>query len=311
MPTLASGEPDPTPQPHGSHRRRDVAESFGDDAERYERARPRYPDALVARVTAAAAAGRVPPAAAPAGTAPPPGSSGPACSGPAGSGPAGAPPAVLDVGSGTGIAARQFRAAGCRVLGVEPDARMAAVAERLGVRTETATFEEWDPAGRTFDAVVAAQAWHWIDPAAGAAKAAAVLRPGGRFAAFWNALRLPPAAAEAFGAVYARLLPDLPFDPRALTDQGEQAYAKVLDRTVEGLGAAGSFGPPERGRDAWEWTYTREAWLDQLPTLGAFTRLPADRLAGLLDAVGTAVDALGGSFTARYTTVSVTAARLR
>ncbi|MGW3626958.1 methyltransferase domain-containing protein [Streptomyces sp. NPDC000880] len=31
----------------------------------------------------------------------------------------------LDVGCGTGIAARQFQAVGCRVLGVEPDARMA------------------------------------------------------------------------------------------------------------------------------------------------------------------------------------------
>ncbi|MCW2935319.1 MAG: hypothetical protein JWM19_6281 [Actinomycetia bacterium] len=30
---------------------------------------------------------------------------------------------------------------------------------------------------------VAAQAWHWVDPVAGAAKAAVVLRPGGRLAA--------------------------------------------------------------------------------------------------------------------------------
>jgi hypothetical protein len=36
-----------------------------------------------------------------------------------------------------------------------------------------AKFEDWDPAGRTFDSVIAAQAWHWVDPVAGAAKAAA------------------------------------------------------------------------------------------------------------------------------------------
>jgi len=54
-----------------------------------------------------------------------------------------------------------------------------------------AKFEDWDPVGRTFDAVIAAQAWHWVDPVAGAAKAAAVLRPGGRLAVFWNAFDPP------------------------------------------------------------------------------------------------------------------------
>jgi 16S rRNA A1518/A1519 N6-dimethyltransferase RsmA/KsgA/DIM1 with predicted DNA glycosylase/AP lyase activity len=45
------------------------------------------------------------------------------------------------VGPGTGIAARQFRAAGCRVLGVEPDARMAQWARQRGLEVEVATFD--------------------------------------------------------------------------------------------------------------------------------------------------------------------------
>jgi len=91
-------------------------------------------------------------------------------------------PDVLDVGCGTGIAARQFQAVGGRVLGVDADARMAEWARRTGVETEVATFEAWESAGREFDAVVAGQAWHWVDPVAGAAKAAQVLRPGGMHA---------------------------------------------------------------------------------------------------------------------------------
>ena len=79
------------------HRHRQVAESFGADAERYDQARPGYPGALVERIVAAS-----------------PGFD------------------VLDVGCGTGIAARQFHAAGCRVLGVDPDARMAGLARRPG-----------------------------------------------------------------------------------------------------------------------------------------------------------------------------------
>src|SRR5690348_8812287 len=147
MPTIPRERSHPSrPEPHQA---RQVAESFGADAERYDRARPRYPDALVDRIVAAS-----------------PG------------------PAVLDVGCGTGIEARQFRSAGCTVLGVDPDVRMAEFARRSGVAVEVATFEDWDPAGRVFDAVVAGQAWHWVDPVAGATKAAQVLRPGGLLAVF-------------------------------------------------------------------------------------------------------------------------------
>src|SRR3954462_1830398 len=104
--------------PTQPHEARSIAESFGVDAERYDRSRPSYPGELVARVVAAS-----------------PG------------------PDFLDVGCGTGIEARQFHDAGRRVLGVDPDARMAAYARTAGIDVEVAKFEDWDPAGRTFDAV--------------------------------------------------------------------------------------------------------------------------------------------------------------
>ena len=53
---------------------------------------------------------------------------------------------VLDVGCGTGIAARQFQAAGCAVLGIDPDQRMAEYARGRGLDVELATFEGWEPA---------------------------------------------------------------------------------------------------------------------------------------------------------------------
>src|SRR5207248_523841 len=83
------------------------------------------------------------------------------------------------VGCGTGIASRPFQDRGCRVTGVEPDERMAAVARRHGLAVEVSRFEDWDPAGRRFDLVVSAQAWHWVDPARGAAQAERALRSGG------------------------------------------------------------------------------------------------------------------------------------
>jgi SAM-dependent methyltransferase len=218
-------------------------------------------------------------------------------------------PDVLDVGCGTGIEARQFQAAGCRVLGVEPDPRMAQFARRSGVEVEVARFEAWDPAGRTFDAVIAGQAWHWVDPVAGAAKAAQVLRPGGRLAVFWNVDQPPPEVADAFAAISQRVLPDSPFNLQAVTTQALDGYQVLFTKADDGIRTVGGFSDPEQWRYNWQRSYTREVWLDQLPTSGALTRLPSDRLAEVLEGVGAAIDAMGGSFTMLYTTVVVTAAR--
>lgn len=281
MPTLPSGPPaGPEARPH---LHREIAESFGSDAERYDRARPRYPQALVERIAASLPSADVPGAS--------------------------AAPDVLDVGVGTGIAARQFQAAGCRVLGIDPDPRMAEVARKFGIATETGTFEEWDPAGRDFAAVVAGQAWHWVDPVAGAAKAARVLRPGGRLAAFWNAFELPPDLAEATAEVCSRAIPDAPVDFRAMTARSRDPYDVMVGRVADGIRRADGFGAPERWDVTWEWTYDRDTWLDQVPTHGVFTRLPPAVLEEVLAGIGAAVDAAGGAFTMRYTTVAATAVR--
>ncbi|MEU4641914.1 class I SAM-dependent methyltransferase [Micromonospora sp. NPDC023814] len=256
-----------------AHQAREIAESFGVDPARYDRARPRYPSTLVRRIVAAS-----------------PG------------------PEVLNVGCGTGIEARQFQAAGCAVLGVEPDARMADFARRSGVEAEVATFEAWDAAGRTFDAVIAGTAWHWVDPVAGAAKAARVLRPGGLLAPFWHVFQLPPDVAQALAAVYRRVVPDSPFTFPP-DKQGLDAYQPLVTRAADGIRAVGGFGEPEQWRFDWEQSYTRDELLDLIPTQGLLTRLPPERLAEVLDGVGAAVDASGGSVTVPYTTVAVTAVR--
>jgi SAM-dependent methyltransferase len=190
------------------HHARQVAESFGADPARYDRARPRYPTTLMEAIVAGI-----------------PG------------------PDVLDVGIGTGIVARQFQAAGCRVRGVDVDARMAAFARQGGLDVEVARFEGWDPAGRTFDAVVAGQTWHWIDPVAGAAKAATVLRPGGRLAVFWNVFQPSPEVAHAFSEVYRQILPH--YDP--WTRPALDAYAAIFAKAADGIRAVGAFGARSSG----------------------------------------------------------------
>ena len=216
-------------------------------------------------------------------------------------------PDVLDVGCGTGIAARQFQAAGCRVLGVDPDARMADVTRQSGIEVEVAKFEAWDPAGRQFDAVISAQAWHWIDPVAGAAKAARALRPGGRLAVFWNVFQPPPDVGEAFAAAYRQVMPEMPGNVWAspILD----LYSVMFSRAADGIREPGAFGDPEQWRFDWDRPYTREEWLEQVPTFGGHSQIPPAQRQELLAGIGAAIDAMGGSFTMRYATVAVTAAR--
>jgi SAM-dependent methyltransferase len=256
------------------HHARQVAESFGSDPERYDRARPRYPDAMVERIAAAS-----------------PG------------------PDVLDVGIGTGIVARLFRAAGGRVLGVDADPRMAEYARRTGLEVEVAKFEDWNPAGRQFDAVVAGQTWHWVDPAAGAAKAADVLRPGGRLAVFWNADQPPADLAEAFGAAYRRVVPDSLAARRWMAVSAVDGYSRMGIKAADGMRQAGAFGDPDQWRFDWERSYTRDEWLDQVPTTGDHRQFPPAQLELRLAGIGSAIDAAGGSFTMRYATVVATATR--
>jgi SAM-dependent methyltransferase len=255
------------------HQAREMAESFGTDAERYDRARPSYPAALVQRIRSA-------------------------CTG----------AEVLDVGCGTGIAARQFQAAGATVLGVDPDARMAALARHRGLEVEVAKFEDWDPDGRAFDAVIAGQAWHWVDPVAGAVKAAQALRPGGLLAVFWNAFEPPPDLNEAFAGVYHRALPELPVpSPRT----GADAYGGLCAKAADGIRQAGAFGDPEHWRFDWDRPYTRDEYLDQVPTAGIWPRIPPAAQREVLAGLGAAIDAAGGGFTVHYATVAVVAARNR
>jgi SAM-dependent methyltransferase len=272
----ASAAPTPAATLAAAARQRRVAESFGADAERYHRARPSYPEAMVDRIVAGSP-GR----------------------------------AVVDAGCGTGLSARLFQAAGCQVLGVDPDPRMADLARRSGLEVEAATFEEWDAAGRTFDIVIAGQAWHWVDMAAGAAKAAAVLRPGGRLAVFWNAFDPPAELRASFGEIYRRVVPDSPMAAGFWSRPASVQYLAMCETAADGMRRAGAFCEPQTWRFDWSRPYTREEWLDQVPTFGGHSLLPPDAQAELLAGIGAAVDAIGGGFRMDYATVVATAARDR
>jgi SAM-dependent methyltransferase len=255
--------------PDGSHREaaaplfrdRARASSFGANAELYDRSRPRYPTALIDDLMAPS------------------------------------PSVVLDVGCGTGLLGRSFAERGIPVLGVEPDAMMAEVARRHGLSVEVATFEEWDPLGRRFDLLVAGQSWHWIEPDAGARKAAEVLDSGCAAAHAWNVGEIEDGLSEALDAVYEELAPGQahPLVPHRRTP-GAAPHASEL-----AFVATGSFEGPEHPEYRWEHHYGTDEWLTQLETHSDHALMEPEDRARLIAAVGVVLDARGGGFTMHYT----------
>ena len=193
------------------------------------------------------------------------------------------------------------------MLGVDPDARMAELARRFGIEVEVATFEDWDPAGRAFDAVIAGQAWHWVDPVAGRPRRRRCCGPAGGWRCSGTSFRPPADLAEAFAAVYRRVLPDSPLSRGAMP--GPDAYSALCTKAADGMRQAGAFGDPEQWRFDWDRPYTRDEWLDAVPTFGGYSQFPPAKQEELLAGLGAAIDAAGGSFTMGYTAVVATAVR--
>jgi SAM-dependent methyltransferase len=236
------------------------ASSFGANAELYDTTRPRYPDALIDDL----------------------------CTGD--------PTSILDVGCGTGLFGRSFVERGRSVTGVEPDPQMAEVARRHGLAVEVASFEDWDDAGRRFDLLVAGQAWHWVAPAAGAARARDVVAPGGTVALAWNVGAFDDDLGPALAALYERLARDeaLPLVPHRRERGAEHSASELA------FVDTGAFDGPDDAVYPWTCTYTAAEWLAQLETHSDHALMaPADR-ERLLAAVGAVIEERGGTFVMRY-----------
>jgi SAM-dependent methyltransferase len=91
---------------------------------------------------------------------------------------------VIEIGCGTGQATVPLAERGLAVTAVELGPGLAAIARRrLAAFPEaevvTCSFEDWQPHDAAFDAAVAVNSLHWIDPAVRYAKPHALLRSGG------------------------------------------------------------------------------------------------------------------------------------
>lgn len=115
---------------------------------------------------------------------------------------------IADIGSGTGLSTELFLSSGHIVFAVEPNDAMRKAAEaRFGgdarFRSIAGTAEATGLVDHSIDLAVAAQAFHWFDPASTRRELVRILRPPRWTVLMWNTRRTD---ASAFLRDYEQLL---------------------------------------------------------------------------------------------------------
>ncbi len=211
---------------------------------------------------------------------------------------------ILEIGCGTGQATERFAERGFRIVALEPGENLGAVAARrlkpyAGVSIVRETFESY-AAEQTFDAIIAAQAFHWIPLPLGFERAREMLRSGGSIALIWN---LTP-KREGEGAVWDAVQEAYNVQAPEIANPGG---GSTLTGTVHGISAALAqcplFGRFAERRHAWSRRYTTAEYIALLNTYSNHIGLPEATRKALHGAIARAIDAQGGSVVKSYISV--------
>jgi ubiquinone/menaquinone biosynthesis C-methylase UbiE len=220
----------------GDERLSAMAASFDRAADVYEKSRPEYPPAAVDWLL-----------------------------------PAGAH-TVLDLGAGTGKLTRALTGRGLAVNAVDPSPKMLDQlrdhAPEAIVRVGTA--EDIPLADNSMDAVLVAQAWHWVDQDPALLSVARVLKPGGTLGLIWN-----------------------------LRDERVAWLARLTEIMHSGTGESfvktgeikrGPFGEIEKATFEWSRLFGRNELLDLARSASYYTTADAEDQARVIADVGALLD---------------------
>jgi SAM-dependent methyltransferase len=235
---------------------------------------------------------------------------------------------VLEVGCGTGQLTRSLAALGARLRCLEPGRALAGrAASNLSafpnVEVVETTFEDADEKEESFDLLVSATAFHWIDPNVSFPKAARLLRHGGSLGLLTNAHGAGGSQAEIAAEVqtlHRRLAPDVgawiflslgQIEDIAFAGGDIAALWHRLERKFEPPPPVCQlFDPPFVGVYPWMAEYDTEGYLAMLASQSTYALMDRTRRAALFAGIGELVeDRLLGRVTKQYVTVLAMARR--
>jgi len=246
-----------------------LRETFDAVAERYDRARPRYPSALVDTIVTASGLGPK--------------------------------SRVLEIAPGTGQLTVPLAATGCRLTAVELGPQLAEVArrnlaDRPRAEVVVADFDTWEPPAASFDLVACATAFHWLDPATRIPRTAAALRPGGLLAVVLTD-HVAGGTTQFFHDSqihYRQWIPETP--PGLLLKDASEVTADTAEFTRHP-----GYEDVTVRRFTQDVTYSTDRYLEVLLTYSNHLALDEPSRTGLLRALRELIDTrYGGSVTKRY-----------
>jgi SAM-dependent methyltransferase len=179
---------------------------------------------------------------------------------------------VLDLGAGTGKLTRQLAERGLDAVAVEPSEGMRRELSQVlpDVPALDGSAEHIPLPDGAVDAVLVAQAWHWVEPERAAPEVARVLTPGGTLGLVWNERdETVPWVAEL---------------GRIVEEQGRKLEADAMragnDSTQPRVGEP--FGPLELHQVHWVHDTSVSHVIDMVASRSYVILLPADQREALL-----------------------------
>jgi SAM-dependent methyltransferase len=218
---------------------------------------------------------------------------------------------VLEVGCGTGQLSVRLAEQGVELVAVELGPNLAAFARRNLARfpdaeVETAAFEDWHLPDDPFDAVVVANAFHWLDPELRFSKSARALRLGGYLiiAHAHHVRGGTPGFFEETQRFYIKWgLSDDPFFQPSAASDAPVMYPELDDRP--------EFGPVCRNRFEIPRQHSAASYVGWLKTDSLIASLDQKAREGFLTDIGELIDTeFHGRVSRNFLYEVITAARI-
>jgi len=219
--------------------------------------------------------------------------------------------ATLEIGPGSGLATRRLLALGADPLvAVEPDERLAVYlseqlrAEDRSIDLRGEAFEEAALDASSFDLVVSATAFHWLNQPVALANVGRILRPGGWLANWWNVFG-DSFGVDAFHEATKHVME--PLGRPAANAEGLLPFPLDAEARLADLRAAGVFDEIDHEIMPWPARFTPGQVRALYSTFPNISGLPEARRAEILDALAAIAEREFGGLVERtfYTSIYI------
>jgi hypothetical protein len=164
------------------------------------------------------------------------------------------------------------------------------------VRVVPCAFEAWQDTPESYDLFLSAQAFHWIDPAYGFARAAELMKTGGAIALVWMVDRSQESAFwQATTPIYN------PYNPQ--TSSGNLPLETKVDLYRQALSTSRQFVDMREVRKEWSKRFSGDEYLKLLQTFSDHRAMPEPNKSRFFGAISQVIAQMGGEVTRDYGTL--------